>query len=180
LLADYVGNIKYPEKCGYNPYPAYFSDDAYCFDLSFYFLNLESKKGNHSLGLFCKENCTKPNGEPAEIEILIITSNLKINHSNENPLIEKESFGYHLKLIIKKNMYVESYLYFTPILYNSSEALNTKTKTYINTQFTSADITAINKENGVFATFTTGMTNECNIYIRQYRNLIDTLSKIGG
>ena len=77
-------------------------------------------------------------------------------------------------------MYVESYLYFTPILYNSSEALNTKTKTYINTQFTSADITAINKENGVFATFTTGMTNECNIYIRQYRNLIDTLSKIGG
>ena len=179
FLANYDQVIFDVEKCNDNPNPDYFPDVPYCFDLSFFSLNLESKVGNHSLGLYCAENCTTPDGNPAEIEILIITPSLKIDHSNDNPIFESEYNGYAIKLVINKNTKIEYELQFTPILYNSSEALNTKTKTYIKTHFTSIELISIVIDN-IFAQFYLNMNNNCDIYIREYRTFLDTLSRIGG
>ena len=58
----------------------------------------------------------------------MITPDLKIDHSNENPLIESGYFGNQHRMAIDTNMYIGLNYKFTPILYNSSEILNTKKK----------------------------------------------------
>ena len=120
-----------------------------------------------------------PDGNPAKIEVIISTSDLKIDHSNDNPLIEKDFHGYHFQLYIQKNTKYEYRITFTSILYNSTEALNTKIKTYVKTHMISNDLVAV-REDGIFASFFTEMDSICDIYIREYRTLLDTLSKIGG
>ena len=178
LFAGFDGVIYDAEKCNYNPYPEYFHDDVYYFDLSIYSLNLQSKERNHSLGLYCEENCTTADGEPAKINAIIITSDLKIDHSNDNPLIVKGFQGYHHQLIIQKNTTYEYRITFTPILYNSTEVFNTKIKTYVKTLMTSNDLVTVN-EDGIFASIFTEMESNCDIYIREYRTLLVTFSKIG-
>ena len=181
FLIDYDDNFTPAEKCENNPNETIFTDMPYCFDLSFFELNIESKKGNYSLILFCEENCTKPNGESAEINVIIMAWNLKIDHSKENPLIEKDIFGYNFQLTLHNDMLIQDELIFSPILYNSSQILNTKTKSYINSFLTDTEPVTIDMENnGIFGYFYTGLKIDCDIYIREYITLLDILSKIGG
>ena len=62
---------------------------------------------------------------------------------------------------------------FTPILYKSSEILNTKTKNFINTYFASYEQTITNLKDYDYAGFGTSMSRDCDIYIREYRTLLD-------
>ena len=94
MYMDYYGIERISEKCKINPFPDVLTNDAYCFDLMFFYMDdLENEEGNIILYLYCVDNCTKSNGEPAEIEFLMITPDLKIDHSKENPLIESGYFG---------------------------------------------------------------------------------------
>jgi hypothetical protein len=121
MVMDYYGIERTSEKCKINPFPDVLTNDAYCFDLMFFYMDdLENEEGNIILYLYCVDNCTKSNGEPAEIEFLMITPDLKIDHSNENPLIESGYFGNQHRMAIDTNMYIGLNYKFTPILYNSS------------------------------------------------------------
>ena len=181
FLIDYDEFLTPAEKCENNPNETIFTDMPYCFDLSFYGLNLKSREGNNSLILLCQENCTKQNGEPAEIDVIIMTWNLKIDHSKEIPLTEKDIIGYNIHLTLHNNMLIQHELIFSPILYNSSEILNTKTNSYINSFLTDIDTVTIDLQNNtIFGFFYTGLKSDCDIYNRKYITLLDILSKIGG
>ena len=87
-------------------------------------------------------------------------------------------------LLILKNVddyYLKFIFGFTPIMYNSTAVLNTKTKTYIRTYLTTLT-RSMEKiswtESPVI--FTMNLNTNCDIYIREYKTLLDTLSKIGG
>ena len=183
ILIDYNGVEIPAEKCKINPNPEYFTHDVYCLDLVFYDLNQKSKKGNHTLNLYCEENCTNQYGEPAELIIKMFTYNLKIEHSNVNPLEEpkKNKFiGYSMNTAIYNDSYISTQMTFTPIIYKSSKILNTKSKTYINTYLTSGEEITTKEKSKSFVGFSIKMSGDCDIYIRKYRTLLDTLSKLGG
>ena len=181
ILIDFYGVTRPPEKCKINPFPDLLTNDAYCFDLIFFDMNdLESGEGNISLLLYCVDNCTKSNGEPAEIELVIITPDLKIDHSKKNPLIQSEYYGIEHRIAIDTNMYVGINYKFTPILYNSAEILNTKKNSFINTYFSSYEEIKVSRKDNGFAFLRLNLNTDCDIYIREYRTLLDTLSKIGG
>ena len=175
-LKDYYNNLIPAEKCSVN----FTFGEAYCFDLVFYSQNREIKKGNHSLLVICEENCTDSDGKPVSLELGMATQNLKIEHSNENPLQYDGYTGYKIPLTIQKNISEQHMFNFIPILYDSSEILNTKRKIFIGSYLTSDDETTTNRKDDVFAVFYININNECDIYIRDYKTLLDTLSKIGG
>lgn len=110
-LIDKDGNMKPAEKCKYNVSPDLFTNDNYCFDLSF---PGYAKEGNFEIGLFCENNCVKKNGELAKINISFMMPSLKIDHSKENPFIEKGFYGLSLHLTTRNNILVDDY----EILYN--------------------------------------------------------------
>ena len=181
ILEDHNHELKPAEKCKIKPDSDIFSDDAYCFDLAYSTsLNQKINEGNRSLYLYCTENCNKSNGEPAEVDIVLLTTNLKINHSNENPLIEKGFSGFGIKLTINNRIDVEYRYIFTPILYNSTEILNTKIKSRINTYLNSLQEISLDLKDRGFASFSLDLSYDCDVYIREYRTLLDILSKIGG
>ena len=121
---------------------------------------------------------------------------LYINHKKKSPFIEKGASIIALNLSIIKDINVQYQLMFTPALYNTTEKLNTKTISYFKTQFTNwnkeigygDNIIIYKNETGnsswvsgiVFAGFYIGVNNFADIYIREYRTFLDTLSKIGG
>jgi hypothetical protein len=51
-------------------------------------------------------------------------------------------------------------------MYNSSEILNTKTKNYIETYYTSADVD-IQEDDDFYFMFYAQINSECDIYIRE-------------
>ena len=128
---DYYGVLKPPEKCKINPFPDLITNDAYCFDLMYFDMDdLKSEKGNAVLFLHYLDNYTKSNVEPAEIQIVMLTPDLKIDHSKKNPFIESGYFGNLHTMRIETDVYMGYYYTFTTILYDSSEILNTKKKFY--------------------------------------------------
>ena len=50
----------------------------------------------------------------------------------------------------------------------------------IGSYLTSDDETTTNRKDNIFVVFYININNECDIYIRDYKTLLDTLSKIGG
>ena len=79
ILMDSKNDLKPAEKCEFNHVNDGFNEDEYCFDLAFEELNCKSENVNHTLYLICEEICTDQYGEPAEIEVLMLTSNLEID-----------------------------------------------------------------------------------------------------
>ena len=178
-LMDYNYHRTVPKKCNIT-IEGHEDDEFYCFDLVFYFISMENKVGNNSLFVLCEENCTKSNGEPAEIIIKMLTWDLKIDHSSEKPFQRSDQIvGTGMLFKLKNNTIYDITYKFNPIMYNSSEILNTKTKNYIETYWTSAD-NYIYEDSFPFIRYTMEISDECDIYIREYRTLLDTLSKIGG
>lgn len=163
------------EKCDKN------SDyENFCFDLSLF--SIEGEIPNQKLWLSCIENCTYPNGTPAKINIEIHISNLKLDHSKDNPFeeLKEGAIKFPLDLSITNNeRYMCSFVY-TPILYNSSEILNTKIKTYFNSYLTTIKENIKYGKTQNFASFSLEINFDYDIYIREYRTLLDTLAKIGG
>ena len=196
LLQDYFNEFKPAEKCKKNPEPDVFTEEAYCFDLIFFDFNEESKKGNNSLYLFCEENCTDEDGQPASIIVTMMGDMLKIDHKNKIAFRAYGGNAQSLYLSIYDDMQYQYLSFFTPILYNTTEKMNTKMKSYIDTQFTSIEndmnygknTVVIRNESGLnseisgslFAGFYIGINNYADVYIREYRTFLDTLSKIGG
>ena len=176
---DYNYHRTVPKKCNIT-IEGHEDDEFYCFDLVFHFISMENKVGNNSLFVLCEENCTKSNGEPAEIIIKMLTWDLKIDHSSEKPFQRSDQIvGTGMLFKLKNNTIYDITYKFNPIMYNSSEILNTKTKNYIETYWTSAD-NYIYEDSFPFIRYTMQISDECDIYIREYRTLLDTLSKIGG
>ena len=196
FLKDYYDEFIPAEKCKINPDPDLFIDEVYCFDLTFNSLNEESKKGNNSLFLICEENCKDPDGEPALITVSMMSDMLKIDHKNKTPLNAKGENAQQLHLITSDNIQFQYHSIFTPILYNTTEKMNTKMKSYFDVQFTSiqheinfGNNTVVIKgksrlssevSGSLFAGFYIDINNYADIYIREYRTFLDTLSKIGG
>ena len=176
ILIDKDGNMKPAEKCKYNVSPDLFTNDNYCFDLSF---PGYAKEGNFEIGLFCENNCVKKNGELAEISISFMMPSLKIDHSKENPFIEKGFYGLSLHLTTRNNILVDDYeILFNIILYKSSNKSNKKT--YFDAHLEDFKQRFMNYRGGMFARFYIGIGTYTEIYERKYRTLLDTLSKIGG
>ena len=180
FINDFNGDQKIPEKCKNDETTKYFNDDPYCFDLLFYSPNRGSEKGNAEFILVCEENCTQSDGKPAEIDILMLTPSVKIDHSSKTPIIEEKLYGYTVHSTIQDNIRHYFGLNFIPIIYNSSEILNTKRNTYINAYLSSYKDTIMNGNIGYFDCYYIDISNECDIYIRDYKTFLDTLSKIGG
>ena len=171
-------NLKPLSKCDKNS-----KDETYCFNLSFLSMGEEYDKNGHKLLLYCSENCAYPNGEPAEIQVEIHLSNLELEHSKQNPINELEEGTYKFKvnLPITNEAYYNCFFDYTPIMYNSSEVLSTKIKTHVNYYLTNIKENFIyQKKTEIFAEFAVELNNDCDIYIREYLTLLDTLSKIGG
>ena len=196
-LKDYNDNVKLAEKCPTNPHPDIFIDGAYCFNLSFYEFEYESKKENNMLFFICEKNCKDQEGLPAEINVTIMHDTLQINHKNKIPIIEITESALSMQLSTYDDMNVQYQPMYTPILYNTTEKLNTKTKSYFHSQLTSVvdqrsfrnNTVVIRDEPGrpfseisgnLFASFFIGLNYYADIYIREYRTLLDTLAKIGG
>ena len=186
VLMDYNYQLKPAEKCKVEPYSLY-TDDVYCLDLVFPELNKESKESNIALFLRCDENCTDSHGEPIEMEGGLFTPNFKIDHKSEEPLIDikigDDDPGYGINFNIKNtdDSYIKYMLGFTPIIYNSTAVLNTKTNTYIKSYLATLTRFRDNIDwTEAPVIFTLYLNTNCDIYIREYRTLLDTLSKIGG
>ena len=197
VLKDYNDNFELAEKCPTNPNPDVFINGAYCFNLSFYENEYEIKEENNTLLFVCEKNCKDPEGFPAEINITIMHDTLQINHKNKIPIIEKKEYEINMYLTINNDTNIQYEPIYTPILYNTTEKLNTKIKSYFHTQLASVrdersfgnNTVVIRAEPGrpiseisgtLFASFFIGLNNYADIYIREYRTLLDTLSKIGG
>ena len=150
-----------------------------CFNLSFYHL---AKKGEEDtmFYLYCEENCTDSEGRSSEIGFNIRTPNLQIHHSRQNPLLNKHTYGDHFYIATNNNQYVNYLLEFTPILYRTSAVLNTKSYEYVDTYFNNVQSRTIYRPGQSIAGFNLVMNTNCDIYIREYKTLLDTLSKIGG
>ena len=176
-VMDYKSEITFLEKC--NKTFERHKGDTYCFDLVFNRISDDKKIGNKSFVFFCEENCNNPNGEPSEMTVLLYTSNLKIDHTSEKPLQYDQFIGNYLTFKMFNKTSYEFHYNFNPIMYNSSEILNTKTKNYIETYYSSADVD-IQEDDDFYFMFYAQINSECDIYIREYRTLLDTLSKIGG
>jgi len=150
-----------------------------CFNLPFY--HLAKKDEEYTMFyLFCEENCQDSEGKSSTIGFYIITPNLQIDHSSQNPLLKKSTYGDHIYIATNNNQYVGYMLEFTPILYRTSAVLNTKSYEYVDTYFNSVHSRTIYSPGGSFAGFNLVMNTNCDIYIREYKTLLDTLSKIGG
>ena len=150
-----------------------------CFNLSFYHL-AEKGKEYTMFYLLCRENCTDSEGRSSEIGFNIYTPNLKIDHSRQNPLLSKHAYGDHIYIATNNNQYVNYLLVFTPILYRTSAVLNTKSYEYVDTYYNDVHSRTIYSPGQSFAGFNLVMNTNCDIYIREYKTLLDTLSKIGG
>ena len=172
-LEDYNKNYTPAEKCLNN-------SDYYCFDLAFYHLNKLNKKGNRILYFHCEDNCTDSQGNPSQIQISIYTQNIKLNHSNDNPFQKSNLFGDILTVATDNKQYINLFAEFTPILYRSSEILNTRENIFINKYLNNFKERITFLENDFFFGFNLVISTNCDIYIREYRTLLDTLSKIGG
>jgi len=178
-LFNYNNELNPAEKCYYEG----FTGDTYCFDLVFDEVYRGSKEANNTLYIFCLANCTDQDGTPAHLEMIFYTSNFQIDHSKEIPIMEPEYWkyvGYKANLEVNNNILIAKYMYFRPIFYNSTEILNAEEKSYISTYFDSVRDTIINSQWGPFAALVLEMTVDCDVYIRKYTTLLDTLSKIGG
>ena len=183
---DYNFILRPAEKCKVEPYSSS-TDEVYCLDLVVPELIEESKEGNIALFLRCDENCTDSHGQPIEMEGGIYTSKFKIDHKSEEPLIDikigKGNLGYGFNFNIRNtNDSYEQYMFgVTPIMYNSTAVLNTKTNTYIKSYLATLTRFRDNIDwTEAPVIFTLYLNTNCDIYIREYRTLLDTLSKIGG
>ena len=169
-LMDYNNNYKPAEKCPDD-------SDYYCFDLVFNHLN---KEGNRFLLFHCEDNCTDSQGNPSQIQISIYTQNIKLNHSNDNPFQKSNLLGDSLTVATDNKQYINLMAEFTPILYRSSEILNTRENIFINKYLNNFRERITFHKGYFFFGFNLVISTNCDIYIREYRTLLDTLSKIGG
>ena len=74
----------------------------YCFNLSFY--HMDPDKIN-SLRFACFDNCTNPEGNPALLYIQLYARNLRIDHTEKEPLILDSRFGDALHVAVNENLY---------------------------------------------------------------------------
>jgi len=105
---------------------------------------------------------------------------LQIDHSRQNPLLSKNTYGDHIYIATNNNQYVNYLLEFTPILYRTSAVLNTKSYEYVDTYLNDVQSRTIYSPGQSIAGFNLVMNTNCDIYTREYKTLLDTLSKIGG
>ena len=185
MIIDFNGTERQAEKCESNINPGILTNETYCFNLSFNYLNLGSKENNKTFILYCEENCIDKNGNPAKIDFELITKNLITTHSNKIPFDTMRNnltifTGIKTHLIIRKNKSVNIRFKFTPIIYESSEILNTQKKIYINNYFANYEQYEFSRGDNAFALFDIDLTCDCDIYIREYKTLLETISKIGG
>ena len=128
-----VTNIEPAEKCAFNPSTEFFSNDSviYCFDLIYYSLTTSKMDGKHFLYLNCEENCTDENGEPAKIDFIKSSDELKMDHSSVNNPIQNSTNieGYEVSFKIDYNN-TQNDIKFTyiPRMYNTKKYLVQKKK----------------------------------------------------
>ena len=75
VLKDMSGHYHRAKKCDINS-----DNDVYCFNLSFIYFPEKNENENDKLYLLCKENCTYPNGEPAQIQVEINILSLSMDN----------------------------------------------------------------------------------------------------
>ena len=80
---------------------------------------------NHYLYLTCEENCTDKYGEPARIDFIISSDQLKMDHSNEKSLIQNtnniEGFNFDSFKIDNNNTENDIKFTYTPRIYNTTK-----------------------------------------------------------
>ena len=152
--------------------------DVYCFNLSFYHLD---KEKYNAIRFNCTGNCEDLYGNPSIIEIEMFTWNLKIDHTQENPLVKSSPYyGDIFQVATNKNLSVYYLFFFTPIKYSSSKIFNTKSNQYINTYLSDVTSRMLFSPSDYFLSINLAMNTNCDIYKREYKTLLDTLSTIGG
>jgi hypothetical protein len=178
-------NIEPAPKCKYNPSTEYFKndDDIYCFDLIHDSLITRKIDGNHFLYLTCEENCTDKNGEPARIDFLIVSDQLIMDHSNVNNPIQntKNIEGYEVSLKIDYNN-TQNDIKFTyiPRVYNTTKIFSTKIESFIYSYVNDLEVDYTYDSFDGFGRFSFHLSADCDVYIREYISLLDTISTIGG
>ena len=168
--------IKVSDKCN-----DYFELDPngnfFCFNLSFYHMD---KDKINIVYFYCNENCNDPLGRPALLYIQFYARNLIIDHTEKNPLLSKYAFGDAFHVAINNNLFENALFVFTPIFYISSEIFSTKTNTYIKTYLSQVSTREIFQSSKFFFAMNLGMVSDCDVYKREYKSFLNTLSTIGG
>ena len=178
-------NIEPAEKCKYNPSTEFFSNDSviYCFNLIYRSIRTSKLDGNHYLYLNCEENCNDKNGEPARIDFLIVSDQLIMDHSNVNNPIQntKNIEGYEVSLKIDYNN-TQNDIKFTyiPRMYNTTKIFSTEIESFIDSYANDVEIDYSDDSFDGFARFSFHLSADCDVYIREYISLLDTISTIGG
>ena len=175
-LSNAYGQRKELDICNFNfeidPNGSYF-----CFNLSFYHMD---KEKINNIRFDCLENCTDSKGEPSLFYIQMYARNLRIDHTEKTPLIYDYIFGDALEVAVNNNLHEGCLFFFTPIIYNSSEIFSTKTNTYIKTYLSQVSTREIFQSREFFFAMNLGMVSDCDVYKREYKSFLNTLSTIGG
>ena len=182
-----ISGYKPAEKCKSNPSQELFKndDDIYCFDLIYYSVKTNKlTEGNHFLLLTCEENCTDKNGQPAKIDFIIASDELKLEHSNKKkPIINANKIeGYSFSNIKIGNNNIQNdikYAY-TPRIYNTTKIFSTEKESFIDAYFYSSNMEDSSDEAIGFVKFIYELSWDCDVYNREYISLLDTISTIGG
>jgi hypothetical protein len=181
-----ISGYKPAEKCKSNPSQELFKndDDIYCFDLIYYSVKTNKlTEGNHFLVLTCEENCTDKNGQPAKIDFIIASDELKLEHSNKKkPIINANKIeGYSFSNIKIGNNNIRNVIKFvyTPRIYNTTKIFSIEKESFFDSYFYSANIEEYSSSIS-FVSFSFEFSTDCDVYIREYKSLLDTISTIGG
>ena len=184
ILMDDYNNTKYAEKCEFNPAPKYFNngEDIFCFELIRKPFNTSEEGENRYLHLTCEENCVDNNGKPAIIDFILASDELKMVHSNGEPFENSGDLeGYAMTLEVGGDSANKIFKYiYTPRIYNTTKIFSNEIGSYANTYLNSLQYENSYKAFSSFAEFSFDLTFDCDVYLREYITLLDTLSKIGG
>ena len=157
----------------------------YCFNFSFF----------DELAFAFSGNCYEEDGKPIRIEVKISTTMYKIDHKSKYPFQKfKRSIGnlmsYTSHLFASKNTIYNGFAQFTPILYNSEKIFSNKIDTFKELYWSNIRTITYtvpsnadcinNKTMYQFYNFKINIELDYDVYEREYIDLLDTLSKIGG
>ena len=103
-------------------------------------------------------------------------------HSNGEPFENSgELEGYAMTLEIDNNSANTHFKYiYTPRIYNTTKIFSNEIGSYANTYLNSLQYENSHKAFSSFAEFSFDLTYDCDVYLREYITLLDTLSEIGG
>ena len=167
---------KVSDKCNEN-FELDPNGNYFCFNLSFYHID---KDKINSVYFYCKENCTDSLGRPALLYIQMYVKNLIIDHTEKSPLLLNSRYGDALQVAINNNLFEGCIFFFTPIFYISSEVFSMKKNIYINTYLSEVSTREVFKSGDFFFEMNLGMYSDCDVYEREYKSFLNTLSSIGG